>query len=103
MAVINNSSSNTLISGTNCHDSIENESGNDVTIKTGTGNDTIINGLYCGERVLIDGGADDDYIDNGYFKIVFSRNGSSKVTINGGTGNDLIYNGNKGICSSISG
>ena len=99
-AVISNNTANTLVSGTNGNDSVSNGYyGNNVTIKTGTGNDSITNN---GFNVTIDGGADNDYIYN-YGSQVSINSGAGNdsirnsyygndVTINGGKGNDSIYN-----------
>ncbi|MBR4152674.1 MAG: calcium-binding protein [Selenomonadaceae bacterium] len=89
MAVIYNSSSNTLISGTSGHDSIFNKSpglgykyeGNNVTIETYKGSDTIEN--YYGDSVSIDTGTDNDYVLN---------NNGNNITIISGKGNDTVYN-----------
>ena len=88
MAVINNGSSNTLISGTSGHDSIFNKSsglgykyGNNVTIETYKGSDTIEN--YYGDSVSIDTGTDNDYVLN---------NNGNNITIISGKGNDTVYN-----------
>lgn len=62
MATINNTNSNTLLSGTSNKDYILNE----------------------GSNVTISGGKSSDYIDN--------YNGGNKVTINGNEGSDDIYN-----------
>lgn len=85
MAVINNTKSNTLLSGTNGNDTIQNggryDGGSYVTINAGAGNDYVFNG-GDGDRVTIntDTGNDDVY------------NYGSYVMINTSAGNDYVYN-----------
>ena len=78
MATINNTLSNTLISGTSGKDTIWSVRGDYVTINSGAGDDSI---RSSGSNVSIDSGADNDYV---------SVTGSN-VTIDGGDGNDKIY------------
>ena len=83
MATINNSTDNTLISGTASADSITNI-GNNVTISTGDGNDTIFNDHdpmdFSDANVVINAGDGDDAVGNS----------NSQVTVNLGDGNDSI-------------
>ena len=88
MATINNSSSDTIIVGTNSNDIISN-GGENVTILAQGGNDYIHND---GSNVTIDGGNDNDVIDNW----------SPNVTIFGGESNDTITNTNDAHENSIS-
>ena len=80
MAIINNTKSNTLISGTSGKDSIYNYDGSNVTIDSGAGNDTVKN--KEGDSVTINSGSGNDSIEN-Y---------GSRVTISAGKGNDTIQN-----------
>ena len=75
---IDNYNSDTVVTGTATRDSIYN-SGENVTVNAGAGNDTIRN--YSASAV-INGQDDNDYISNDY----------SNVTISGGAGNDSIEN-----------
>ncbi len=79
MAVKTNTKHETLITGTNKDDSIENN-GKNVTINAGAGNDSIDN---RSASVSVDGGAGNDYI-NGRFR-------TDNLSISGGKGNDTIY------------
>ena len=89
MAEINNTLSNTLLSGTSGDDEINNggwwndsshSGGSNVTINTGEGNDYVWN---SGDSVTINTGAGNDYVDN--YR-------GSDCTINTGEGNDSVYN-----------
>ena len=82
-ADISNSTSNTIITGTNDADSIYNW-GDNVTINALGGNDTI--GDFIGANVSISGGEGDD--------ITETTNYGANITINGGAGNDTIINSN---------
>ena len=82
-ADISNSTSNTIITGTNDADSIYNW-GDNVTINALGGNDTI--GDFIGANVSISGGEGDD--------ITETTNYGANITINGGAGNDTIFNSN---------
>ena len=83
MAEFENYNDNTLVSGTNSDDSIEN-SGSNVTITALGGNDIIYN--PWGNAVTIDAGDGNDQINNGEYNAAFN------VVINAGAGNDLISN-----------
>ena len=76
---VSNSTSNTVINGSDSDDSIMNYAGN-VTINTGAGNDTIDNEAII-YNVSVNGGADNDSI----------RNFARQSTILGGDGNDTIH------------
>ena len=90
---INNSNSNSLVSGTSYSDSINNgyidssdtwhSAGTNVTIDAGAGNDSIWN---SGDYAMVNVGAGNDYVINI----------SSNVTTNGGTGDEL------GLCQRCS-
>lgn len=77
-ATIDNSTANTVVTGTAEDDSIKNI-GSNVTIVSGAGDDNVYNN---GITVYIDVGDGKNTVSN-Y---------SSQVTINGGTGNDSVYN-----------
>lgn len=82
---LNNTNSNTLISGSSGNDSIRNNNGSKVTIITGAGNDTIYNSLSSYKTntyVSIVSGDGNDSIYNHY---------GSAATILAGAGNDTIY------------
>ena len=100
----NGTVSNTIISGTSYADSIKNtgnkvtinanadndtinNAGSSVRIDAGAGSDRVYNNSTDSTGVFINGNADDDYIENGYYGI------ASDATIDGGTGNDTIWNG----------
>jgi hypothetical protein len=107
MAKINNTLSNTLLSGTSGNDSIQNggswdgtwyDGGSNVTINTGDGNDEVDNWVSSvtintgdgndsvwngGDSVTINTGDGNDSVRNSY---------GDSVTISGGKGNDSIYN-----------
>lgn len=113
MAKIYNRASNTLLSGTNDNDDIQNVgwydgklsyTGGKVTISGGAGNDTINNsGIYSS----INGGDGDDSIINtspGNSSTINGGNGNDFIRnfgifsdINGGKGNDIIVNHNSGV------
>ncbi len=59
MAVIDNTNSYTIVSGTAYADSIHNDGGNDVSISAGAGNDSIQIG---GHNVTVSGGKGNDYV-----------------------------------------
>ena len=81
-ATIVNNSDNTLISGTSDADSITN-SGNNVSIKAGAGDDSVR--FYNAVNVTIEGGTGDDTIRN-------SGGGAGAVYVySSGDGNDVIY------------
>ena len=81
-ATIVNNSDNTLISGTSDADSITN-SGNNVSIKAGAGDDSVR--FYDAVNVTIEGGTGDDTIRN-------SGGGAGAVYVySSGDGNDVIY------------
>lgn len=86
MAKIYNETSDTLITGTNGNDSIENYYGSSVTIYGGAGNDSIYNHGANNSTVnnVIDGGIGNDYIvSDGY--------PNYGATVKGGEGNDTIH------------
>ncbi|MBR4905084.1 MAG: hypothetical protein IKZ53_10490 [Selenomonadaceae bacterium] len=105
---LNNSSKNSLVSGTSSADTIKNYAGG-VTLSGGKGNDYIYNSTKSNYTikssygyVTIDGGNGNDSIysydpnvsiGGGSGKDLISLKSSdfSGVTINGGTGNDTIY------------
>jgi len=95
---ITNTKSNTLISGTSGNDTLyngtghSNRGGNKVTINGGEGNDYIDN--WVGSNVSLVGGADNDDISN--YK-------GEKATISGGAGADFIWNGSDSDETSING
>ena len=102
MAVIDNNESDTLLSGTNSNDRIEN-SGNNVIINSKGGNDTISTGTDYSSRdsnVTVNSGSGDDSIFNANSNALVNGdsgrdsilNTSFNVTINGGAGNDYIEN-----------
>ena len=89
MATINNTTPETLITGTDGDDTVKNF-GRYVTISTGDGNDNIQNGWAAskqvgGSNVTINSGAGNDHVDNYY---------GSYSTINTGEGNDDVDNWN---------
>lgn len=86
MSYISNSSSNTVVNGTNSADSLFSD-GVNVTIYAGDGNDTIENRCY---DVTIDAGAGDDYIRSDVYGHYGSQNYQS-ATIYAGDGNDTVY------------
>ena len=114
MAEINNTLSNTLLSGTSGDDSIRNgwyeksdvSGGNYVTIIASDGNDFIYNNRKYGassggNNSSIDGGTGNDSIknygssvkiDGGAGNDSISNYYGNSLTIDGGTGNDSIYN-----------
>ena len=83
-AIIDNSTSNTIITGTSEDDSIYNKA-DFVTINGGAGNDTI---RFKSDYILIESGEGNDYVSNGMFK--YDLFGSDYSTINTGDGNDFI-------------
>ena len=108
MAEINNTLSNTLLTGTSGDDSILNggwwddshhDGGSNVTITTGAGNDYVDN---YGDMVTINTGAGNDEIDNEGIGIeINTGEGNDSVsnsylstasTINTGIGNDVVWN-----------
>ena len=100
MAEINNTKSNTLLSGTNGDDSIQNgyynssrnrhEGGYNVTIDGDAGNDYISN---YGDNSKLDGGdGDDSILNDGFSDDVDGEHIGNKTSINGGAGNDYIHN-----------
>ena len=97
--VDNGSSNVSVLSGAN-NDIIINYSSPNSTIDAGAGNDSIYNyaynieGYLCDGGVTIDGGDNDDYIENqGYYDDMYSgENYKPEIIINGGTGNDTILN-----------
>ncbi len=92
---IENTVSNTLVTGTAYDDSISN-TGNSVTIQAQAGSDSITN---YGDNVSIDSGAGNDTI---YGTLNGGNWGSSwGLTVNGGEGDDYVIN--DGDNSSISG
>ena len=85
MAEINNYDSGTLLSGTSSVDTIVNYA-EAVTVKSGKGNDLVINGEYFdrgGVNFVVDAGKGNDTI--------VSHGAYSSLV--GGAGNDAIYNG----------
>ena len=97
MASFYNDNSNTFVNGTKSKDYIQNYYGNNVTINSGAGNDTVKNfGEHVtilsgkgndsvtsqGDSIKIYGGAGNDSIYNSY---------GENVTISGDSGNDFIY------------
>jgi len=99
MAVINNTKSNTLLSGTSGNDSIQNGGywykngvftghygGSNVTINSGEGKDSVRN--YYSASVTINTSAGNDYVGNYH---------SSDVTINTGAGNDEVDNNGSSV------
>ena len=118
MAVINNTTSNTLLSGTSGNDSLYN-TGNHVTLSGGAGNDTIYNmkgnyisinagvgndaaHTYEGDSLIVNLGSGDDYFNAYQSKNVTVYGGndndtiggtkSEKIYLDGGAGNDTIEN-----------
>ena len=100
MANISNSTANTLVTGTSSADSIYNTGGN-VTINSGSGNDTINNQSQdYTKRVTIKGGAGNDYIYNSStnhnYVVAYGEAGNDTIkiafdsTARGGTGDDVI-------------
>ena len=95
---ITNTKSNTLISGTSGNDTLyngtghSNSGGNKVTINGGAGDDYIDN--WVGSNVSLVGGADNDDISN--YR-------GEKATISGGAGADFIWNGSDSDETSING
>ena len=87
--ILNNTVSSTSLIGDRLNDSIVN-SGFNVTISTNAGQDTV---RSYSRQVTIDGGIDDDFVDN--------VNGNS-VSIFGGEGNDTINN-QRGFANTIVG
>ncbi len=84
---VTNSTSNTLISGTNYNDTITNQGGSKVTISTGGGNDIIHNSLSShtnNSYVSIVGGDGNDSVRNAW---------GSRATILTGAGKDTIFDG----------
>ena len=109
-ANIENSTSNTLISGTSEADSITNYAYG-ATINTGDGDNTvrnIRNDAYNSDSALsafnvsINTGAGNDSVANGGFYCTINTgagddsisNGGRYATINAGSGNDSVYNSN---------
>ncbi|MBR1730031.1 MAG: hypothetical protein IJ728_10970 [Selenomonadaceae bacterium] len=78
---ISNSTSNTVINGTDYADTISNSAGQ-VKIYAGAGTDSIYN---TGEYITISGGNGKDTINNGY---------SQYISIDGGNDDDSIYGNN---------
>ena len=116
MAVINNTKSDTLLSGTSGNDTIRNggywvdsgesylsyhDGGSKVTISTGAGNDKIYNSYYS-SKVKINTSAGNDDIYNAGVSVTINTGagddsvendtGSNSVTIDTGAGNDSIRN-----------
>ena len=96
---IYNSGSNVSINAGAGNDSIYNYSGSKVTINAGVGNDSIYN--YSGDNVSINAGAGDDSIYNhSKYATIIGGDGndsinnyySSNALITGGKGDDSIYN-----------
>lgn len=112
MAVITNTKSNKLLSGTSENDTIKNggtwdgyshhDGGKNVTISGGAGNDSIYN-EYSGDYASIEGGKGNDSINNDGNDVTIKGgsgndsidNFGSQVTIIGGIGDDIIYNNNE--------
>ena len=100
MATLYNDKSNTLVSGTNDNDSIDNL-GSFVTISAGGGSDTIttygvaptVTAYSFGKGVTIDAGEGNDSIDS---------SGASN-SIEGGAGSDTIINTSYGMDATIKG
>ena len=95
---IQNTTSDTIIAGTDGDDNIYNNAVN-VTINAGAGDDSIGNhGGHENGNALIDGGEGDDTIDN-HVHIVTIRGGAGndyittgdRATIEGGDGDDTIF------------
>lgn len=90
---INNGGKNSTINALNGNDTIDNNyiNGNsdDVLINCGDGNDYVYN---TGSNVTISGGAGNDTIENlsGYEKYEYHRYYGLNATIDGGAGDDLI-------------
>ena len=111
MAVIDNTTNYTLLSGTNAADTIK-SLGSSVTIDGGKGNDSITNGdvwtvyqknyfvTHSGDNISINANAGNDSILNGGDNVTIRGgagddwifNNGSNVTIDGGTGDDSIQN-----------
>ncbi len=97
---INNSTSNTVVTGTSAKDSIVN-SGANVTIQALGGRDNVTN---RGQNAKIDGGDDRDTIENYASNATIDasdgndtiQNAGSNSTVNGGEGNDSIKNNGYG-------
>lgn len=118
MAMISNSDSNTLISGTSDSDTIINfadnvtivategnntvtnyDNASNVNIQTGTGNDFIFNELANYVTITAEDGTDfitnsgsNVAVDAGADDDSISNSGNNNVTISGGAGNDSIRN-----------
>ena len=112
IAKINNTTSNTLISGTSDDDIINNgglwdddsryspfhDEGSNVAIDTGAGNDSVYNDTD--DYITINTGVGDDYVENNGDSVMISggkdndfvSNFGSSVTISSGKGNDTILN-----------
>ena len=94
--IINNSYSNTTITGTAFNDTITN-GGHKVLVLAKGGNDSIYNG---GDRVTIEGGAGNETITNkGSLANIIAGEGFDYIsntgdnsTLDGGAGNDTIWN-----------
>ena len=84
-----------LIRGTATADYIDNDGNSSLKIQALGGNDTISN---SGAKVSIDGGADNDYIENSSSNVTIAggdgadsiSNSGAKVSIDGGADNDYI-------------
>ena len=99
MSILSNISSGIQLAGSDDADSIVNN-GDNVTITSGAGNDTIINqppstaGMgetISGSNVIIDAGDGNNVIDNS----------SSNVTINGGAGDDSVENSGASVSINV--
>ena len=105
---IDNSTNNTIITGTSGNDAISNNA-NNVTINASDGNNDVMNGamdldatVSAGHNVVINTGSGNDYIRNNHGTNVQINSGggadiiyvavASDVTVNMDAGNDVIWN-----------
>jgi len=89
---INSSIDNTLLEGSDLNDTITN-SGNNVTIQSGAGNDSILGAVRSNENVTIDAGEGNDAIESW----------GTNVSINGGAGDDSIHIFNNEFVTVVAG
>ncbi len=89
---INSSIDNTLLEGSDLNDTITN-SGNNVTIQSGAGNDSILGAVRSNENVTIDALDGNDAIESW----------GTNVSINGGAGDDSIHIFNNEFVTVVAG